>query len=296
MNGERHPGDLLSSLLDGELDQLAAGGVRAHVSSCPACATELDVVRVARRAVRTLPAVEPPPQAPGAPLSDRRAAPVLALGRHRAARSRMAASVAAGIGVVALGAGAIDPAALAPEVRGAVESHAATVSAMSAGGLLPLAGADDPLMAPGTVTPSTQPARSERGLEAPFDAPHRLGGGYELVRVFRHPRGVQLVYESGTFGLSVFEAVGHVDFAALPAGGRRLDVAGSQGWQWESPEVAGRVVVVDHDGMAVTFVGDEPGDAVLEAARSMPDPPPLSLLQRLRRVAGSVLETLNVLG
>ena len=55
-----HAGDALSALLDGELDIAAADAVRLHLAQCTDCAAELDDVRVARRMLRSLPAVDPP--------------------------------------------------------------------------------------------------------------------------------------------------------------------------------------------------------------------------------------------
>ncbi|MGH9183407.1 MAG: hypothetical protein ACRDZ9_06300, partial [Acidimicrobiales bacterium] len=206
-----------------------------------------------------------------------------------------AAAAAVTFGLALMGAGGLGPASLVPEVDGAVARHAAAVSAMATGGLMEADGGADPLVPPVPVVPTTEPTRSPEDLPPPFDAPEALGG-YELVRAFRSSAGLHLVYQRGPYGLSVFESVGDVDFGSLPPGGRRLDVAGSDGWRWETAEVAGRVVVVDHHGVAVVLAGDEPGEAVLDAARSLPDPPPLSVAQRLRRAAGVVLEDLSLVG
>ena len=56
-----HPGDLLSALLDGRLDAAERRAVEAHVESCRSCRDELEAVGAARRMLRNLPIVEPPP-------------------------------------------------------------------------------------------------------------------------------------------------------------------------------------------------------------------------------------------
>jgi anti-sigma factor RsiW len=55
-----HAGDLLSALLDGELDAATESRVRAHVEGCATCAAELHTVTAARIWVRDLPPVDPP--------------------------------------------------------------------------------------------------------------------------------------------------------------------------------------------------------------------------------------------
>lgn len=113
------------------------------------------------------------------------------------------------------------------------------------------------------------------------------------MEAFTHPEGLQLVYRDGRYGLSVFEAPGRLDVADLPPDGRRVDVAGVAGWRWESDEVDGRVVVFERDGLVVTVIGDEPGQAVTEAARSVPAPRPLSLAQQVNEAGLSLFEALS---
>jgi hypothetical protein len=94
-----HPGELLSALLDHELDPDTSRSVGRHVSACTTCAAELDGLGQARDALRGHAVVAAP-----AGFIDR-----LIQERHRADRRGVAlASVAAGLVVVA-GLAAAEP-------------------------------------------------------------------------------------------------------------------------------------------------------------------------------------------
>jgi anti-sigma factor RsiW len=56
-----HPGDLLSGLLDGELDLPTMDVVEQHVDGCAACRAELDGLAEVRRALRGAPVMPAPP-------------------------------------------------------------------------------------------------------------------------------------------------------------------------------------------------------------------------------------------
>lgn len=56
-----HLGDLLSALLDGELDSGARRRTEAHLAGCESCRLELARVESARGALRRLPMLETPP-------------------------------------------------------------------------------------------------------------------------------------------------------------------------------------------------------------------------------------------
>jgi hypothetical protein len=243
-------------------------------------------VRAARTSVRALPAVEPP-----AGFLDRllveldheeparsRVAAVLPL-RRRAALANAAAAVVAGLFLVATGSGSEPAVAVSPEVGGAVEQHASTISSMSAG----IGG-----LAPG-MPPSQVPE--------PYLAPKRLGD-YRLVRALRSPEGVYLLYRKAEHGLSVFEQEGDLDLDRLPDPGERLEVDGDDAWRWTGPRAGGRVLVLERDGVVVTLVGDESAEAVLEAARALPDGhgggEPFG--SRFRRACGDALEALSPAG
>jgi anti-sigma factor RsiW len=57
-----HVGDVLSALLDGELQGAEAEAARAHLAGCATCAAESIAVTQARSWLRSLPPVEPPAQ------------------------------------------------------------------------------------------------------------------------------------------------------------------------------------------------------------------------------------------
>jgi anti-sigma factor RsiW len=61
MDERHHPGDVLSAYVDGALTEDQAAAVAAHLDRCPACAAERDEVADARRILRSLPLIEPPP-------------------------------------------------------------------------------------------------------------------------------------------------------------------------------------------------------------------------------------------
>lgn len=56
-----HPGDLLSALLDGELDAADRRRAGIHLAECEPCRLELARVESARTALRGLPVLEAPP-------------------------------------------------------------------------------------------------------------------------------------------------------------------------------------------------------------------------------------------
>jgi hypothetical protein len=282
-----HPGEALSDLLDGRLSPDEAERIRAHLLVCPECAHELAAVRDARAALRSLPAVELPPQFLERLLDDDDV--VVPFVRRPRVLGRAATAVAAGL-ILVVGVGGHPAPAVSAEVNGAVQTHAATVSAISA-----QLGGPDPIMAPGEVTPSTLPHRST-DVPRPYLAPKQLGD-YHLAEAFRSPHGVHLLYERGEYGLSVFEQEGDVDFDRLPLPGQRLRIAGDEAWRWTGPRAAGRVLVLERDGVVITIVGDESQDAVLSAAEALPDGArAVTLEKRLRRACGDALDALSPAG
>lgn len=317
---DAHPGEALSGLLDGELDARAAEAVRAHVRDCAGCAEELHWARAVRWSLRSLPPVEPPSgfldlavaRQRRDDLDDRRTADRRIDDRRTTAREEGAtvvplaprrrpgpgvapvgASVAAGIALFALSVFGAQPGPYLPAVDAAVGHHESSLATLSAGGLRGIDGGTDPLQGGRSAAPFIAAAVDPQDLPAPFRVPARLDGGYRLVETFASPGGLQLVYRHGRYGLSVFEAPGRLDVADLPPESRSIDVAGVTGWRWEGAEIAGRVVIFERDGLVVTVIGDEPGDAVTDAARSVPEPRPLSLAQQVGAAGVGIFEALS---
>jgi anti-sigma factor RsiW len=114
-----HAGDLLSTLLDGELDTAEERRVRAHLVDCAECRRELDVVGSMRSLVRELPPVEPP-----FGFFERMLRP-----SHRWARAAvgsLAAGAVASIAVVSMAAPREAP--VRPPVANFVDAHTASAS------------------------------------------------------------------------------------------------------------------------------------------------------------------------
>jgi anti-sigma factor RsiW len=286
-----HPEDALSALLDAELAGEEALLVQAHVAECPDCAAELDAVREARAAVRSLPAVEPPAGFFDELLADGDVpevgvgvgARVVPLRPRRMAMANAAVAVAAGVFLV-VGFGGHEALAVSPELEGAVAQHASTLSAVSAG-----------LGGPAPTGLVAAPARRSTSVSRPYAAPHELAG-YSLVAAFQAPAGIQLLYEKDGFGLSLFEEEGRLDPDRLPGQGRHVRVDGEDGWQFEGGSEAGHVAVVQRGALVVTIVGDESGEVVLAAARGLPGRPAAALGTRLRRACGDALDLLSPTG
>lgn len=280
-----HPGAALSALLDGELDATEAEAVRIHVEMCADCAAELDGIRLARRSIRALPAVEPPP---GFLESLQPDSNVVLLRRHR--RRTLAANVSAAAATVAaavilLSTTPAPATAVAAQPQGAADRHDATVAAISAA-----TGTGGDLVLPTrSVPPTTAPVRAVDALPSHLVAPEELAG-YRLTEAYHLSKGVHLLYERGEHRLSVFQQEG--DLRRLPTDVTRIDDV----WRWDDPRVDGKVVVTQRGSVVVTVVGDESARAVLDAARALPPATgggSESFGTRLRRACGDVLESLS---
>lgn len=280
-----HAEDALSALLDGELTDVEAADVRAHIERCAVCALELDTVREARELVRSLPEVEPPAGWIDELITG---GEVIRLEpRRRAVMANVIVSVAAGLVVMVLAANLIGPAKNAPGVTAALERHASTVSAL--GDIFK--GNEPSRFAPDEpAPPTTAAARNLDDLPGTFDAPGRLAG-YRLIEAYRTPDGgVHLLYGKGKYALSVFERKGGVDWDQLPSGGARIDIADHRGWRWNDAPANGRLLVIEEDDITITIVGDQPGDAVLDVAVALPSSHSLSMSQRVTRAVAKALE------
>ena len=283
---DRHAEWELSALLDGELPAADAEAVRAHVAACADCAAELAAVREARTALRSLPAVEPPPgfidgllatTAADEPPAGARRAEVVPLRGRRAALANAAAAVAAGV-LLVVANGGTQAQAVSPSLDGVVERHASVLSA----GLGGSAGSSGPSV------------RTTARVRPPFRAPQELAG-YRLRGAYPVEGGMHLLYEKGRFALSVFEQEGELDPDDLPADGSHLRIDGDDAWRWDGDR-EGRVVVLERGDLVVTLVGEESGDAVEAAARALPGADGIGFGTRLKRACGEALEALSPAG
>jgi hypothetical protein len=255
-----HSGDALSALLDGQLSAAEATAVRAHVDECASCAQELDDVREARRLVRSLPAVDPP--------FDLLAANVVSLApRRRRAPALAAASVAvaATIALALLAPWQTTSDTLDPDLDVAMDQHASTMGALEAEGVIAKGPARLQSEDEEEVPPTTARRQALSDVDDDFETPERLAG-YALVDAYEVGNGVHLLYQRGAYGLSVFERAGEIDWDELPEGGTSIVLSGHRAWRWDDVVADGRLVVIEGDGVVITIAGDEPGDAVLDAA------------------------------
>lgn len=73
-----HLDEVLSAYLDGEVSGPEVSVVHSHLAECPACRAQLAELYTARRAVRSLPVLDPPTALVAARVGRRRRAPVWA--------------------------------------------------------------------------------------------------------------------------------------------------------------------------------------------------------------------------
>jgi anti-sigma factor RsiW len=131
MSMSGHLGDLLSALLDGELEYSEAAGARAHLQGCPFCRAELDATAATRALVRALPMVDPPPGLIDDVLSRPAAVVPIAAARTHARGTRPLAAlagVAAAAALVVLSLSPRPPRTATPPVSTFVDAHATSSS------------------------------------------------------------------------------------------------------------------------------------------------------------------------
>jgi hypothetical protein len=259
-----HPGDLLSAWLDGEVDEASAAGVAAHVAACEACAAELDALRSARAALRSLPVVDPPlgffERLPGR-------------GPTRWAASMAAASAAAAFLVVGVGGTAVER--VAPALGDRAAAHADQAESLPAAGTVSVGRG-----------PGGGPAVAGFDVAAPFAAPDAMSGGYRRVAAGWEGDALHVVYDDGGSHLSLFEEVGRVDWDAMPPG-QPVRVGGGVGRLYGVPE--GQVLVWEAGDLVYTAVGDSP-QALLAMAAGVGPPRELTLAQKLRRACRAAVD------
>lgn len=231
--GDRHPDDLLSAHVDGELDPATEAWVVDHLAGCIACREAAADLDEARSLLRTLPQVDASPVIDG-----------FLARHHRVIRLGAAFVGVAAVVMVALGVtSATERRSLVPDVAALAASHRDGAHA-DMGGM-------------------------ERRATASYAAPPGLIGS--AVSLSRHEiwDGEDLsvtVYRDGDLDVSVYEQPGRLDWDRLPPG----DVVPiDAGDVWFGP---GRpVVAVAQRGDLVVTVVSADRAAVLTAVAGMPD-------------------------
>jgi len=122
-------------------------------------------------------------------------------------------------------------------------------------------------------------------------APAVLPGGYERLGIYRRGPLVHLIYSDGVYGLSLFEQAGRLRTGALPSGGERVAIGGTQGWHYAW--AGGHVLLWRGRGRVLSAVGDGPLTDVVQASAGVPRGPRPSFLDRLRAGCRAVLRALK---
>jgi sigma-E factor negative regulatory protein RseB len=127
-----------------------------------------------------------------------------------------------------------------------------------------------PESTPSTVQASAAPAAID-SLDLPFHDPDEVGDGFRLAGEWQRPGGVvQLYYSDGLLSVSVFEQVGRLDDAQMPAGGSAVDFDGHSGYRYDIP--VGEVLVFERNGVVYTCIGDAPTDEIIAIALDVSAP------------------------
>ncbi|MFP5576628.1 MAG: zf-HC2 domain-containing protein [Acidimicrobiia bacterium] len=230
---DRHPDDLLSAHVDGELDPAEDAWVVDHLEGCAACRQSVGDLVEARALLRGLPPVD------GSPLIEG------FLARHRRGVRLGAAFVAvAAVVLVALGtATGTERRALVPDISALAASHR-----------------DGP--------PEVMDGMERRSSGAYPAPPGLIGSAVSLSRheMWDGEDVAVVVYRAGDLDVAVYQQPGRLDWDRLPAG----DVAAigdADVWVRRGNPV---VAVTQRGDLVVTVVSSDRA-AVLTAVAGMPE-------------------------
>ena len=285
--------ELLSALLDGELDAAEEREVRALLDRSEAAREELDGLSRVRLLVRDLDAVEPPagflealaPAPAVSASSDVAPSGPTSLTSARAARARRArtrrwplvsaAAVAAAAAIVlVLGLTPLTD-KVVPPVHAYAERHLAMT---------------DPAAA--TSAPSSFTAVPAAELDQ-AGAPAHLAAGYDRMGGYHSADGVMhLMYERGDEVVSVYVQRGRVSWDGLPANGVMATVDAAPAWEMDGP--AEDVVIVERGSMVYTVVAVDGHDGMMDVLHAMPEPPAPSMVDRVRGACRSIVERVGL--
>ena len=245
-----HPGDAISAWIDGELDEREAADVAVHVAACSGCSAERGEVKAARRLVRALPALDPPPGTLGVP------------SRQAEARWRPAllGTVAAAIGVLGLVVVSEPVVADQPAMATLVSSHGR----------------------------AAEPGGSPSALGSVARVPTSLAPTYRLASVHHKGNVVQATYQGGTHNLSLFARLRDTHLAGAPGPGAPVLVGEAAGRSWSMS--GAQVVVWSTGGAAYAVVTDGSDADALVAARSVPPAGSTGVAATARRRCRGIVE------
>lgn len=265
--------DLLSALLDGELEAGDEARVRDLVAGSPEAQEELAALAQVRTWVRDLPAVDPP-----FGFYERLLQPARAERRPRHIGAKVASAIAVAAAAIVLIVG-ITPAAdsVVPPVAAYASRHMEM----------------DPTAEPASVTePASEPMDFAPVPDDTLDAmgaPVVLTGEFHRMSGYQSDDGaVHLVYSDGTLMVSVYEQVGIVAWDRLPDGDM-TEVGGSPAWTMAGD--AEEVMVLERGTMVYTVVAQRAGgahDEMVAMAVELPAPGDPSLVDRFAGSCRSV--------
>lgn len=221
-----HAGDLISALLDGELDAETTAWVEGHLEECEDCGRASDEAATARAWLAGLPTVD--------------ATPVVeqAIARRRRAVGTGLAFVGMalfGLGVLAMTASVIHP-EVVPDVAARVAAHEGD-RGHEADGMEPVDVAGSHYASPVSLVGA--------------------GATLERERVYDAPDLTTVVYDDGQGAVNVSQQPGRLAWDELPDG--EMDrVAGRRVWTRSGPPV---VIVTELGHLVVTVVSDDPASA-----------------------------------
>ncbi|MDZ7674283.1 MAG: zf-HC2 domain-containing protein [Acidimicrobiales bacterium] len=254
LSDDGHAGDLVSALLDGELDADTAAAVEAHLEDCPSCGRIAEEAAAARSWLAELPVVDATPVVENA----------IAHRRRLVGTGLVFVGIALfGLGILAMTASVIHP-AVAPDVDELVAAHT---------------DADHHEM--DGMEPADEPGSR-------YAAPVSLvGAGATLEReaLFDRRDLTTVVYDDGGDGVTVSQQPGRLDWDRLPDGDIE-QIAGRRVWTRPGVPV---VAVTEVGDLVVTVVGDD-----LTAARAvidgLPAPERSSTLDRVHDSCQRLIE------
>lgn len=245
LGADGHAGDLVSALLDGELDEQTTEWVQAHLASCERCRAAADDAEAARSWLRAAPTVD--------------ASPVVESVIARRRRLVGTGLAFVGVAAVALAALALTSAVIHPTVVPDVDDLVATHESS----------AHERMEGVQSVEEAGGPYATPPGMEGTRVSLSRLAvfDGRDLTTV---------VYADRESEVSVFQQPGHVDWDGLPPG-RADRIGGRTVWVRPGSPV---VVVTEVGDLVVTVVADR-DEAAHAVVAGLPEPTRSSTFDRV---------------